>query len=468
MMNVKRVALYIRVSTARQDQEGYSIPLQKERLIAYCKAKGWVVAGMFVDPGHSGSTMDRPGLVNLMEGIDAGKYDVVLVYKLDRLSRSQKDTLYLIEDIFMANGVDFVSMQESFDTTTIYGRAMVGILSVFAQMERETITERTLMGRAGRAEEGLWHGGGTDPIGYDYIDGELVVNVAEAEQVRMVYGFYAEGHSVTEISRRMDGYRTKHGDWSHTSTVGNVLDNPLYAGTVHFDGATGRGRHTAIVDKETDSRVKARRARLKRAEASGDSAFLLTGLIYCASCGARYFPNKRPNGRVVYSCHSRAKKNKKMIKDPTCMAPHIPVEDLDAMVEAKVLHLAANPSEVDEIIKKRAAQEGSSDTGLKSGEYERLTDEINRLMDLLQNDTLASVSEVADRIGQAHAERMRLVPEVRVDVPKQYDANGLRSVLRDVAFGWKDADIRGRRVLLFQLVDSVRINGGEVRIEWSL
>ena len=467
-MNVKRVALYIRVSTARQDQEGYSIPLQKERLIAYCKAKGWVVAGMFVDPGHSGSTMDRPGLVNLMEGIDAGKYDVVLVYKLDRLSRSQKDTLYLIEDVFMANDVDFVSMQESFDTGSIYGRAMVGVLSVFSQMERETITERTMMGRAGRAEEGLWHGGGTDPIGYDYIDGELVVNVAEAEQVRMVYGFYAEGHSVTEISRRMDGYRTKHGDWSHTSTVGNVLDNPLYAGTVHFDGATGRGRHTAIVDKATDSRVKARRARLKRAEASGDSAFLLTGLIYCANCGARYFPNKRPNGRVVYSCHSRAKKNKKMIKDPTCMAPHIPVEDLDAMVEAKVLHLAANPSEVDEIIKKRAADDGSSDTGLKSGEYERLTDEINRLMDLLQNDALASVSEVADRIGQAHAERMRLVPEVRVDVPKQYDANGLRSVLRDVAFGWRDADIRGRRVLLFQLVDSVRINGGEVRIEWSL
>lgn len=465
---MKRVALYIRVSTARQDQEGYSIPLQKERLIAYCKAKGWVVAGMFVDPGHSGSSMDRPGLVNLMEGISAGKYDVVLVYKLDRLSRSQKDTLYLIEDIFMANGVDFVSMQESFDTTTIYGRAMVGILSVFAQMERETITERTLMGRAGRAEEGLWHGGGTDPIGYDYVDGELVVNVAEAEQVRMVYGFYADGYSVTEISRRMDGYHTKHGDWSHTSTVGNVLDNPLYAGTVHFDGATGRGRHTAIVDKETDSRVKARRARLKRAEASGDSAFLLTGLIYCASCGARYFPHKRPNGRVVYSCHSRAKKNKKMIKDPTCMAPHIPIEELDVMVEAKVLHLAANPSELDEIIKKRAAEDGSSNTGHRSGEYDRLTREINDLMDLLQHDSLASVEEIAERIGIAHAERMRLVPEVRVDVPKQYDVNGLRSVLRDVAFGWKGADIRGRRVLLFQLVDSVRINGGEVRIEWSL
>ena len=149
----------------------------------------------------------------------AGKFDVVLVYKLDRLSRSQRDTLFLIEDVFMANGTDFVSMQESFDTTTIYGRAMVGILSVFAQMERETITERTLMGHAGRAEDGYWHGGGTDPIGYDYIDGELVVNEEEAEQVRDVYALFASGFSVTEISRRMDGRRTKHGDWSHTSTV---------------------------------------------------------------------------------------------------------------------------------------------------------------------------------------------------------------------------------------------------------
>lgn len=465
---MKRVAIYVRVSTARQDQEGYSIPLQKERLISFCKAKGWVVAGLFVDPGHSGSTMDRPGLVSLMEGVAAGKYDVVLVYKLDRLSRSQKDTLYLIEDVFMANDTDFVSMQESFDTTTIYGRAMVGILSVFAQMERETIAERTLMGRAGRAEEGLWHGGGTDPIGYDYIDGELSVNEAEAEQVRMVYGFYADGFSVTEISRRMDGYRTKHGDWSHTSTIGNVLDNPLYAGTVHFDGVTGKGRHIAIVDKDVDRRVKTRRSRLRRAEASADSAFMLTGLIFCANCGARYFPNKRPNGRVVYSCHSRAKKNKKMIKDPTCQAPHIPVEQLDAMVEAEVLKLAADPSQVEEIVKKRAAEDGSSDAGYKSEEAERLTNEINRLMDLLQHDALASVSEVAERIGQAHAERMRLIPETRVGLPKQYDANGLRTLLRDVAFGWSSADIRGRRVLLFQLVDSIHINGGDVRIEWSL
>lgn len=462
---MKKVALYIRVSTRRQDQEGYSIPLQKERLFAFCKAKGWVVAGLFVDPGHSGSSLERPGMERLMAGVEAGKFDVVLVYKLDRLSRSQKDTLYLIEDVFMANGVDFVSMQESFDTGTIYGRAMVGVLSVFSQMERETITERTLMGRAGRAEEGLWHGGGTSPIGYDYIDGELVVNEKEAEQVRMVYDLYASGHSVTAITRRMDGYRTKHGDWSHTSTVGNVLDNPLYAGTVHFDGATGEGKHKAIVAPGVDKIVKNRRERQLRAEATGDSAFLLTGMMFCASCGARYFPNKRPNGNVVYSCHSRAKKNKKMVKDPNCKSPHIPVEELDAMVEADVLRLAGDLSLVDEL-KKRATMDGSSSTEGKSEEVQRLDAEIGRLMDLLQYDALVSVEEVAERIEAVHAQRVRLLPKVEEE-RRQYDVESAKLILRDIQFAWEGLDVRGRRGLLQQLIDRILIDADGVRIVWA-
>lgn len=466
---MKKVAIYIRVSTARQDQEGYSIPLQKERLIAYCKAKGWVVAGVFVDPGHSGSSLDRPGIMQLIDGVSAGRFDVVLVYKLDRLSRSQKDTLYLIEDVFMANDVDFVSMIESFDTSSIYGRAMVGVLSVFAQMERETIAERTLMGRAGRAEEGFWHGGGTDPIGYDYIDGVLVVNEEEAAQVREVYALYAAGHTVSEITRRMEGCKTKHGGWSHTSTVGNVLDNPLYAGTVHFDGVMKKGRHVPIVDRDVDRRVKARREMLQNVETGESSAHLLTGLIYCASCGARYFPHKRPNGTVVYSCHSRAKKNKKMVKDPGCMAPHIPEDKLDAMVEAEVLRLAADPSQVDEIAKKRAANEGDTSAGDISEEVQRLDAEIGRLMDLLQHDQLASVGEIADAIAKAHERRTSLLSRVQKRKPRLFNVEGFKVVLRDVSFGWGESDLRGRRIFLLQLVDGIQIDeSGSIRVVWSL
>ena len=464
---MKRVVIYIRVSTARQDQEGYSIPLQKERLIAFCKAKGWAVAGVYIDPGHSGSSLDRPGITTLIDGVRAGKYDVVLVYKLDRLSRSQKDTLYLIEDVFMAHGCDFVSMQESFDTSTIYGRAMVGMLSVFAQMERETITERTLMGRVGRAEDGMWHGGGTDPIGYDYIDGELHVNKEEAEQVRMVYQLFSDGYTVTEITRRMDGYQTKHGDWSHTSTVGNVLDNPLYVGVIHFDGVAKPGRHEPIVSKEINSRVKVRRDRLRRAEASGDSAFLLTGMIYCASCGARYFPNKRPNGRVVYSCHSRAKKNKKMVKDANCKAPHIPIEELDTMVRQKLLWLSADLRRVDAIAKKRAAQIGGESADNKSEDIKRLDNEINKLMDLLQHDSLVSVVEIAERLEKAHSERMALLP-MYDDAPRDYDVDGAKMILRDIRASWDFVGLRGQRAFLLQMVDKILVDIGGIDVQWSI
>ena len=97
---MKKALLYIRVSTSRQDQEGYSIPMQRDRLISFCKAKGWLVTGVYIDPGFSGSTLDRPGMTALIDAVNEKKGDVVLVYKLDRLSRSQRDVLYLLEDVF--------------------------------------------------------------------------------------------------------------------------------------------------------------------------------------------------------------------------------------------------------------------------------------------------------------------------------------------------------------------------------
>ena len=179
---MKRAALYVRVSTQEQAQEGYSIGEQKDRLVAYCKAQEWIISDIYVDGGYSGANLNRPGIQRLMT--ETEKFDIVLVYKLDRLSRSQRDTLYLIEEIFLPNKVDFVSMQESFDTSSPFGKAMIGLLAVFAQLEREQIKERTKMGKRARAKAGLHHGAGFIPIGYNYQDGKLIVNPYEAEQVK--------------------------------------------------------------------------------------------------------------------------------------------------------------------------------------------------------------------------------------------------------------------------------------------
>ena len=153
-MITKRVFIYVRVSTVQQAEEGYSIPQQIERLTKYCEAMGWQVVKVYVDDGHSGGSMERPGLQQMFKDIEKGHADLVLVDKLDRLSRSQFDTLYMIQKVFDPQNVAFVSRAEAFDTSTAFGKAMVGILAVFAELERSRIKERMIDGKEGRAKEG--------------------------------------------------------------------------------------------------------------------------------------------------------------------------------------------------------------------------------------------------------------------------------------------------------------------------
>ena len=247
---MNRAALYIRVSTLEQAQEGYSVGEQKERLIAYCKAKDWIIADIYVDGGYTGSNLNRPGIQKLISETD--KFDLVLVYKLDRLSRSQRDTLYLIEEVFRPKGVDFISMQESFDTSTPFGKAMIGLLAVFAQLEREQIKERTWMGRVARAKTGLHHGGGHIPIGYEYEDGHLVINPYEAEQVRKIYEWYLAGDSLKTITDKLQeaGYTNKYSSYNSWTSVRNILGNETYTGRLHFGDVIVDNAHEPIISKE--------------------------------------------------------------------------------------------------------------------------------------------------------------------------------------------------------------------------
>lgn len=255
-----QVALYIRVSTQEQAQEGYSIEAQTDRLTSYCKAKGWPIIGSYTDPEFSGANIERPALQRLFTDIDAGKIDCVLVYKLDRLSRSQKDTLHIIEDIFLEHDVAFVSIQENFDTGSPFGRAMIGILSVFAQLEREQIKERTAMGRTERAKSGLWHGGGRRPFGYDYINGQLIVNATEAAIVKDVYALFLAAvpiHRIETIIGKRYGRKMNH------TMIRSIVSTQLYTGVICWEGNIYPGQHEAIIDN--DSFRKAQTLLLERA-----------------------------------------------------------------------------------------------------------------------------------------------------------------------------------------------------------
>ncbi len=399
-MTAETVACYCRVSTENQI-ENYSIDEQKERLEAFCKARGWAKPTMFVDPGFSGGSLDRPSLRNMIEQVRAGRFSVVCVYKLDRLSRSQKDTLYLIEDVFNKYGVSFVSVCENFDTSTPFGKAMVGILSVFAQLEKDQITERFTMGRIGRAKNGLFHGGGNVPTGYDYVDSRLVVNEYKAEQVREVFRLFLQGQSVHSIQRIMS---EKYGGWSSHTLVYNVLKNSLYIGKVKFSGQEYDGEHEPIISPETfyeTQRLLSERSdgRTELQKNPFRAGFMLSGLVFCGNCGAKYHGN-----HGCYKCYSRAKTDKKYIIDPDCKNPNIPIGELDDFVRDEIARAAVDPSAV------LSQNPASPAKDIRSALTARLADvkeQSDRLITLYQEAGIP-LESVTGRLRELEAERDRL------------------------------------------------------------
>ncbi|MDE7245018.1 MAG: recombinase family protein, partial [Oscillospiraceae bacterium] len=325
-----RVYGYVRVSTENQ-LENYSIEEQTERIKAYCAAKDWVLLHTYIDGGYSGGNTNRPALQQMLEAVKDRLADAVVVYKLDRLSRSQKDTLTLIEDSLLSNGTDFISINENFDTSTPFGRAMIGILSVFAQLEKDQITERFTMGRIGRSKAGYFHGGANPPTGYDYKDGLLVVNEYEAMQVRELFEGFAAGRSVNAIANDLNRRYTTA--WNPAKAV-SVLRNSVYIGKVHFRKTEYPGVHKPLIDEELfreANRLLSSQEREDRKNAAQKTpyraGYLLSGLVVCGRCGARYSA-----AHGYYVCYSRSKTNRKYIADPNCMNDKWKIPELDEVV----------------------------------------------------------------------------------------------------------------------------------------
>lgn len=466
---MRRAALYIRVSTLEQAQEGYSVGEQRERLIAYCKAQDWLIADIYVDGGYTGSNLNRPGIQKLMS--ETEKFDVVLVYKLDRLSRSQRDTLYLIEEIFRPNKVDFVSMQESFDTSSPFGKAMIGLLAVFAQLEREQIKERTWMGRVARAKTGLHHGGGNIPIGYDYEDGKLIVNPYEAEQVRKIYEWYLSGASLKAITDKLQdaGYTNKYSSYNSWSSVRNILENETYIGRLHFGGVVVDHAHEAIITEEQFNAAQILRG--KRREQFGSHAFqskhVLTGLLFCGHCGGRYY--LRNTGKYsYYACYSRTKQMKNMIKDPNCQNKIWRAQDLEPIIEEKILALLRNPQIAEELAagKPKAAAPVSKNTDIER-RIREIDRQIGKLMELYQQDDIPP-ELLGEKINRLYGEKTALENSIApVEETNAMPLDLVAELITNAAEIWDFADENQKRRILQSLISRIVLTDDQVDIEWA-
>lgn len=468
-----KVAIYVRVSTQEQARDGYSIQEQIESLQLYCKAMKWIVVKVYTDAGHSGANTNRPAMQELIEDVKKGLIDKVVVYKLDRLSRSQKDTLELIEDVFLKNKTEFVSMNENFDTSSSFGRAMVGILAVFAQLEREQIKERMSMGKLGRAKEGKWAGGGYVPVGYDYIDGELVINDYEAMQIKEIHELYQKGYNFTQIDKLFaeKGYKQKHGAW-HKRRIKDTMLNNLYIGYIKFAGETFEGNHEPIITKEVYEQSKKiyESKDFSNTKHHGRSSYL-GGLIHCKNCTARYTLTSYKDKYATYkyyACHSRRKVTRSMIKDPNCKNKTYRMEKLDKVVLDAISSLASDPTRIEEIKKANLAPAEIDKVTLIKKEIDKIDTQRKRLRDLYAINEF-TMEELQESIIPLNEQKQKLINELnKLNAAK--DSMSIEEVKKIVS-NYHDVLKRGIyeeiRLIIDTLVDKVVINEEDIDIHWK-
>jgi len=346
-----RCAIYTRKSTEEGlEMEFNSLDAQRaacEAYIASQKGEGWVaLRDRYDDGGYSGGTLERPALQQLLADIDEGLVDVVVVYKIDRLSRALMDFSRLVE-VFDRNGVTFVSVTQSFNTTTSMGRLTLNILLSFAQFEREVIGERIRDKFAASRARGMWMGGYV-PTGYDVKDRKLVVNAAEAATIRMIFERFVQLGSATALVAQLadEGVVSKRGKPIDKGFLYKLLNNRIYLGEAVHKGTSYPGEHAAIISQDLWDKVHAIMQESPRSRAAATRAqtpALLKGLIF-GPTGTAMTPTATKKGSRLYRYYASMDVIRGRSIDPGSGAPlRLPAEMVENAVIREVRRLVRMP-----------------------------------------------------------------------------------------------------------------------------
>ncbi|NEY18568.1 recombinase family protein [Bacillus ginsengihumi] len=378
----KRVAIYARVSTTEQAEEGYSIDEQTRLLSQYCEREGYVVYKEYADRGISGKSIKgRASLQQLLDDAKEKLFDIVLVWKSNRLARNILDMLKIVEFLKQKNIV-FRSYSEQYETETSAGKLQFNMMAVIAEFERDNIAENVKMGMIARAKEGSWNGG--QVLGYDseQVQGDnrkrtltrLVVNEKEAATVRRIFGLYTEGHGYKSIANTVnkERHRSKKGNLFSINAIKTILTNPIYIGFIRYnvrrdwneqrrnninpEPVIEKGHHKAIISEETWQKAQSiLKSRSKTPNRVHSGEFPLTGIMKCPVCGAGMVlgrtTNKRKDGskRVLeyYVCGEWKNKG-----TSACHSNGVRTEYADEYVLNKIAKFASSDALINDVVKK--------------------------------------------------------------------------------------------------------------------
>ena len=450
-----KVALYARVSTEQQI-ENYSIPLQKERIKAFCTSKGWDDITEYVDAGYSGSNLNRPALEQLQKDIKSKKINAVIVYRLDRLSRSQRDTLYLIEEIFLPNNVEFISISETIDTSTPFGRAMIGVMSVFAQLERETITERLRSGRLKMVrDQGLWAGGSdASPYGYTRLKrGELIVNEEERKHIVRIFEEYVTLKSYIKVQKKLEqeGFPPlRH------ARITSLLKNRLYIGEVSFAGEWFKGSHEPIISVDLFNAAQKVNEHFKGYNFGKIKNNVFRKKVICGCCGENYrsysAKDKKTGETYYYMVCSRRKMPS--YYESKCFNRNIRRSDLENEIFNRIKNLETS-GEI-EFTKKSTPVDYSK-------KIEAINEKINKLLDLYMDDRLPKDTLDA-KLADFNAQKEKLLTQSK---ETEYETSVMEELIKNGIPNLFECDLDTQTAIIDLFVDKIIVKEDGLQVIWN-
>ncbi len=421
-------------------------------MISYAKSKDYTEFEFYIDGGYSGKDLNRPAIQRLIEDCKNHKIDAVFVFKLDRISRSQRDTLYLIEEVFNKYDVSFISMRENFDTSSPFGKAMIGVLSVFAQLERETILERTRIGLKKRAEAGLWRGGGKIPFPYRYDrnTGTLVPIPEQVELLHKMISLYISGKSFNAIGKivGMDESMVETRILSITNT-----------GKVPYRDEIFDGQHEAVVSDELYEEIL--RVNKVRSREPYERHYLLSGKVYCGHCGAKYRYQKWGKRLIMY-CYSQQKSKPKYIKDPNCKNKRWDTFEVEDAVLEELFKMSLDI----DLFKKTFNIASVNVKNELKARLEEIKKQINNLLNFIASGI--AVDETNKKITELEKEKEQIEEKLLSSDKKEKDNKVSLNMITNLKSTWFDMDFDEQRRIIEHLIDKVVVNDNEINIYYNI
>ena len=489
-----RCAIYTRKSTEEGlQQEFNSLDAQRESGEAYITSQqheGWTcLAQHYDDGGYSGGNMDRPALKRLMADVEAGRVDCVVVYKVDRLSRSLMDFGRLME-VFDKHKVSFVSVTQAFNTTHSMGRLTLNILLSFAQFEREIISERTRDKIAATRRKGKWTGG-VPILGYDIgpRGSRLIVNELEAIRVRQIFELYLKHQALLPVVRELEarGWNTKAwttkagiekgGQRYQKVTLYQLLTNVLYAGQVRHKEEVFPGEHPAIVDTKLFQKVQAQLQQNGQgggAEVRNKHGALLKGLLTCTHCKCsmvHHYSTKGTKRYKYYVCLSAQKRGW-----DTCPSPSLPAGEIEQFVVNQIRHIGQDPTLVGETLVnaqehvKQQTHDLQAELAAIQRQRSRDEGDLKKLVGAMDGDSsLARLADLQERLRLANERSNEILGELDGLAAEQIDETEVATALAEFDEMWQVLSPKEQARVLHLLIERIDHDGatGDVTLTFQ-